>query len=101
MLPLIGDVAPAQAAVDRFPDLFRQAWLKVFRAKLGLQTEAEGDAELIHRLMEIMTNGQSDFTNAFRELGTEMPLANGSAIGWIDLARRTQPRRIEWTTCSA
>ena len=71
LLPLVGDVAPAQAAVDRFPDLFRQAWLKIFRAKLGLQTEAEGDSELIHRLMEIMVNGQSDFTNAFRALGTE------------------------------
>lgn len=71
LLPLIGDVAPAQAAVDRFPELFRQAWLEVFRAKIGLQTEVAADAELIHRLMELMANGQSDFTNAFRALGTE------------------------------
>ena len=43
LLPLIGDVAPAQAAVDRFPELFRQAWLEVFRAKIGLQTEVAAD----------------------------------------------------------
>ena len=92
LLPLIGDGAPAQAAVDRFPDMFRQAWLAVFRAKLGLRTEAEGDAELIHRLMDIMTNGQSDFTNTFRALGTEAArdeFADGDAFAewrrdWVE-----------------
>ena len=71
LLPLIGDVEPAQAAIDRFPDLFRAEWLRVFRAKLGLQTEAEGDEALIRRLLDAMADGQADFTNAFRNLGTE------------------------------
>ena len=71
LLPLIGEVAPAQAAVDRFPELFRAAWLDVFRAKIGLQEERDGDEALIHRLLEVMAAGHADFTNAFRALGTE------------------------------
>lgn len=70
LLPLIGEVDAAQAVIDRFPELFRKAWLRVFRSKIGLQTEADGDAELIHRLLDVMANGQADFTNAFRALGT-------------------------------
>jgi uncharacterized protein YdiU (UPF0061 family) len=70
LLPLIGEVEPAQAAIDRFPELFRAEWLRVFRAKIGLQTEAEGDEALIHRLLDAMANGQADFTNSFRALGT-------------------------------
>ena len=70
LLPLIGEVDAAQAVIDRYPELFRKAWLRVFRSKIGLQTEADGDAELIHRLLDVMANGQADFTNAFRVLGT-------------------------------
>ncbi|RZV99853.1 MAG: YdiU family protein, partial [Rhodobacteraceae bacterium] len=70
LLPLIGEVEPAQAAVDRFPEAFQAAWLKVFRAKIGLMTEAEDDAELIQGLLQVMTDERADFTNAFRALGT-------------------------------
>lgn len=72
LLPLIGDVEPAQAAIDRFPDLFRAEWLRVFRAKVGLMTEAEGDEALIRNLLDVMADSQADFTNAFRALGTEV-----------------------------
>ncbi|MEO1026372.1 MAG: YdiU family protein, partial [Pseudomonadota bacterium] len=34
LLPLIGEVEPAQAAIDTFPDAFRTQWTSVFRAKL-------------------------------------------------------------------
>ncbi|MDE0695127.1 MAG: YdiU family protein [Boseongicola sp.] len=70
LLPLIEDVKDAQAAVDRFPALFRDAWLTVFRAKLGLQAADEGDYELILALLDAMANGKADFTNTFRSLGT-------------------------------
>jgi uncharacterized protein YdiU (UPF0061 family) len=72
LLPLIGEVDTAQTAIDRFPDLFQEAWLRVFRAKIGLVTEAEGDADLIHDLMAVMADGQADFTNAFRALGSDL-----------------------------
>ncbi len=70
LLPLIGDQEAVQTSIDRFPDLFRAEWLKVFRAKIGLQTDAEGDADLIHDLMNRMATGRADFTNTFRALGT-------------------------------
>ena len=71
LLPLIGGVAPAQASIDRFPDLFRSAWLRVFRAKIGLQSEAANDTDLINDLLDRMAQGQADFTNTFRALGTD------------------------------
>ena len=70
LLPLIGAVEAAQAAIDQFPDAYRAAWLDVFRAKIGLQTSVDGDAELIQDLMDRMANGHADFTNTFRALGT-------------------------------
>ncbi|SMX22014.1 protein adenylyltransferase SelO [Boseongicola aestuarii] len=71
LLPLIGEVEAAQASIDRFPELFRTAWLEVFRAKTGLKTQLKGDDQLIQDLMNRMVNGQADFTNTFRALGTE------------------------------
>ena len=71
LLPMIDDQEAAQASLDRFPEAFRAAWLEVFRAKIGLQTAQEGDAALIHDLMNKMAEGQADFTNTFRGLGTD------------------------------
>lgn len=70
LLPLIGEVEAAQASLDRFPVLFRAAWLDVFRAKIGLNTRSEEDDALIQDLLNRMAHGQSDFTNTFRALGT-------------------------------
>ncbi len=63
-------LAAAQAEIDRFPALFRDAWLDVFRKKLGLLRAEDGDAGLIQRLLDLMATGGSDFTNTFRALGT-------------------------------
>lgn len=71
LLPMIDDQETVQAALDRFPDLFRAAWLDVFRSKIGIKTKQEGDAELIHDLMNKMAEGQADFTNTFRALGSD------------------------------
>ncbi|NNL19586.1 MAG: hypothetical protein HKP37_12680, partial [Boseongicola sp.] len=71
LLPLIGNVEAAQASLDRFPELFRVAWLDVFRAKIGLRSQVEGDDGLIQDLLTRMAHGKSDFTNTFRALGTK------------------------------
>ena len=76
LLPVMGleqeaAIEAATASVHRFPDLFRAAWAEVFRAKLGLRTEEDGDAGLIHDLMTRMHANQADFTNTFRALGTD------------------------------
>jgi uncharacterized protein YdiU (UPF0061 family) len=70
LLPLIGDSAPAQAALDRFPQLFRDAWTDTFRTKLGLTTADDGDDPLAKDLLDRMGDNRADFTNTFHALGT-------------------------------
>ena len=78
LLPLIDPdqdraVELATESVNRYPGLFRQAWLEAFRPKLGLSRAEDDDAELIHNLMERMAATGADFTRTFRGL------ADGSA----------------------
>ncbi|MEO1193661.1 MAG: YdiU family protein [Pseudomonadota bacterium] len=73
LLPLLSDkmeaaVELAQASIDRFPDLFHEAWLGVARRKLGLSTAAEGDADLFASLLSTMEANEADFTLTFRRL---------------------------------
>ncbi|MBT8475429.1 MAG: YdiU family protein [Alphaproteobacteria bacterium] len=75
LLPLMGEdreaaIEAATASVHRFPEMFRAEWLAVFRAKIGLASAEDGDADLIHRLLDLMAQNQADFTNTFRALGT-------------------------------
>ncbi len=70
LLPLIGSSEPAQKSLDRFPDLFRSAWSEVFRSKLGLTSQSDGDDALANDLLNAMAENQADFTNTFRALGT-------------------------------
>ncbi|MXQ07555.1 YdiU family protein [Alphaproteobacteria bacterium GH1-50] len=62
----------AQGVIDGFPDLFRAEWLRIFRAKIGLTTIEDGDTALIHRLLDVMAAGGSDFTNTFRALHSDV-----------------------------
>ncbi len=61
-------VEEATEIVHAMPDLLEAAWLKKFRAKLGITTVEEGDMGLITDLMRLMAEGQADFTNSFRAL---------------------------------
>ncbi len=75
LLPVMGEdraaaVEAATEAVHRFPALFIEAWTGVFRAKLGLAGAEAEDELLIHRFLGLMAEGQADFTNAFRALGS-------------------------------
>ncbi|WP_414897423.1 protein adenylyltransferase SelO [Rhodovulum sp. YEN HP10] len=73
LLPLIDPdrdraIEQATAAMHGFPDLFKAAWLEVFRPKIGLAGAEPGDAELIHGLLDLMAAERADFTNTFRDL---------------------------------
>ncbi|WP_116133727.1 YdiU family protein [Tropicimonas sp. IMCC34043] len=61
-------LAEAQAALNEFPELVRNAWTGVFRRKIGLRTAEDGDADLIGDLLARMAAGEADFTNTFRAL---------------------------------
>jgi uncharacterized protein YdiU (UPF0061 family) len=75
LLPLIDDnteraIAAATAIIEAFPERHAACWLKVMRAKLGL--DDQGDPELDHALADdfltLLQRGRLDFTNSFRAL---------------------------------
>jgi len=73
LLPLLDEnedkaVDAANAVLKAFGERFQKAWIGVFRAKIGLETEADGDGELIQALLGLMHEGQADFTLTFRRL---------------------------------
>ncbi len=73
LLPLIDDdqdaaVEQATHSVRRYPELYEVARLEIFRAKLGLGSTENGDAELVNSLLNAMRDEQADFTNTFRGL---------------------------------
>ncbi len=92
LLPLIagGDedaaLAQAQAAVDAIPDLYAEAWLAAFRAKLGLARAEEGDAALIMGLLTRMAEGGADFTLTFRALSAPAAAADAARALFADPA---------------
>ncbi|TNJ44022.1 YdiU family protein [Phaeobacter sp. B1627] len=61
-------VEEATEIVHAMPGLIEAARLRRLRAKLGLLTEDADDPELITDLLQLMTEGQADFTNTFRAL---------------------------------
>lgn len=78
LLPLFGadlekGVAVATEVLEDFPTRFERYWLDGMRAKLGLQSTEEGDAELANSLLAWMAAAKADFTNTFRDLSADGP----------------------------
>jgi uncharacterized protein YdiU (UPF0061 family) len=76
LLPLLGDgtdedaaIAQAIEIVNGFTPQFDDAYQAQFRAKIGLTTAQEGDAELIDDLLRRMALLHVDFTQAFNAMG--------------------------------
>jgi len=76
----------ATEAVHGFAPQHEAAWAEVFRAKLGLAREDEGDAELAQELLVAMARGGADFTRVFRALA-RLP----------DVPGADEPARAEFT----
>jgi uncharacterized protein YdiU (UPF0061 family) len=77
MVPLVEMESPGEdaadilrAALSAFPPEYEANWLALFRGKLGLQTDASDDMELIESLLQLMHANRADFTNTFRSLST-------------------------------
>lgn len=73
LLPLLDEdidkaVPIAQGALDRFDPQFQAHLIAGFRRKLGLATEEAEDAALIKGLLDVMQDGEADFTLVFRRL---------------------------------
>ncbi len=67
LYPLVGD-EPARAALAEYPAQYQQAVLHRYRAKLGLTTARNDDAELITDLLTVMHQQGADYSNTFRAL---------------------------------
>jgi uncharacterized protein YdiU (UPF0061 family) len=68
LLPLIGDVDEAKAAVQHYVDRFEAAFSTAFQHKLGLKSWCEADAQLLTSLLELMHRNHPDFAIFFRRL---------------------------------
>lgn len=79
LLPLLHEdeeqaVGLAEEAVSDFYEIYNRSWLSGMRSKLGLFHEEAGDEELIQKLLTLMKNHQSDYTNTFRALTFDEPV---------------------------
>ncbi len=69
LLPLIGDVAAAQAALDVYQPEFDLQWAQLLHDKLGLTSEQADDGALFDSMFALMQANGVDFTLFFRRLG--------------------------------
>jgi uncharacterized protein YdiU (UPF0061 family) len=67
--PLIGQVDPLQAVLDRYAGSYRDAWQQMMARKLGLNAfEPATDETLITELLDILPMVETDMTIFFRRL---------------------------------
>jgi uncharacterized protein YdiU (UPF0061 family) len=104
LLPLLDTdhtraVGFASGSVARFSDRFNHHWLAGMRAKLGLFTPDDGDAELVDGLLNWMQETGADFTNTFRQLSIpgamDTPLPHAAADAWRQRWRARLARQAQ------
>ncbi len=65
LVPLVGEVAPLEASLNRFDDLYAAEFTRIFTAKLGL---AKPDVDFIVVTLKMMADEGVDFTLFFKRL---------------------------------
>lgn len=94
LVPLMPDQDAAiedfTARINRFGDLFQDAYRAVFAAKLGLADPTIDDDILISDLLALMAQDGADFTNTFANLHQDEFVDRGLFNQWHD---RWQARR--------
>jgi serine/tyrosine/threonine adenylyltransferase len=85
LLPLIGAVESAQAALDVYQPAFAAKIGELLRAKLGLVTEHESDQSLFDAMFSLMQANGVDFTQFFRALGRLQVTGPGADAPMRDL----------------
>jgi uncharacterized protein YdiU (UPF0061 family) len=108
LLPLIDAdteraVQAATAVIDALPERQAAHWLRVFRAKLGLDEsgDAEADRVLIDDFLLVLKHNRLDFTVAFRALfhaaagdATRLDALMAEATDFADWRGRWQARQL-------
>lgn len=77
LLPLIGEVELAQAALDTYQPAFAAKMNALLRAKLGLRSAQDNDTQLFDSMFALMQANHVDFTQFFRTLSTLQMAAPG------------------------
>ena len=79
LLPLVGEKEPLQAGLQAYADTFRDDWLGMMAAKMGLPAHhAEHDHTRAADLVELLQLAETDMTIFFRQLA-EVPLADDAS----------------------
>ncbi|MDQ0133301.1 uncharacterized protein YdiU (UPF0061 family) [Neorhizobium galegae] len=89
-------VEAANAVLKAFGERFQKEWIGVFRAKIGLATEADGDGDLIQALLAAMHEGQADFTLAFRRLADAAEGRDAAFLGSFADPHKAQAWLADW-----
>lgn len=71
--PLFEDVAPLQAGIDRFGEVYAECDRETVARKLGLAECREDDVALIRDLHTLMRASEADMTRTFRALAEVRP----------------------------
>jgi uncharacterized protein YdiU (UPF0061 family) len=91
LLPLIDEdqdtsIEKAMAVLQRYPDIFQEAWASGMRSKLGLPSETNhrapdtaADSELFNDLLALMHTESVDYTSFFRRLADSVRTSGPSA----------------------
>lgn len=76
-----GGIEIAQSIADNAPAMFEKKIANALAAKLGLQSEQDGDFVLVMDLLKAMAENEADFTLTFRGLSAALndPHSSGSA----------------------
>jgi uncharacterized protein YdiU (UPF0061 family) len=80
------------AALAAYEPAFRARLLELLRAKFGLETVAEGDADLLATGLDALAHGKVDYTAFFRRLGNVRRASDPAD----DVLAEMFPNRDEW-----
>ncbi len=84
----------ANGVLKDFGDVFQAEWLALFAAKLGVREPADDDRPLVTDFLELMHQGEADFTLTFRALSK---VAGGAdVVALTELFSVPQPGLADW-----
>lgn len=84
----------ANGVLKDFGDVFQAEWLALFAAKLGVREPADDDRPLVTDFLELMHQGEADFTLTFRALSKVAGVAD--VVPLTELFSVPQPGLADW-----